>query len=160
MTDSKTILQTVEKFIQQFDNDELDFAEAKNESQQNTLDSLAKAITAFKVSSKDLKSVNSELDISLFKRSMEDRTRIRSNYSMALSNLSQLIIKAKMNKLFFDKKESPELTNMKNLNSILTTQKNQLQTVLDKIFEEYPVIREKYKPLLKSNIVKEEGRVE
>lgn len=70
------------------------------------------------------------------------------------------VVKAKMNKLFFDKKESPELTNMKNLNSILTTQKNQLQTVLDKIFEEYPVIREKYKPLLKSNIVKEEGRVE
>lgn len=158
MTD-KTMLKTVGEFIQKFDNDELDFAEVKNESQQNILDNLAKAVTAFKVSSTDLESTyHPELD-GLFRRSVEDRLNIHTNYNMALSNLHKLIITAKMNKLFFNKKESPELTNMKNLNSKLVIQKNQMQTILDKIFEEYPKIKEKYQKML--NIIKiEEGKVE
>ncbi len=157
MTDSLSTVEKAREFVRKLNNDEYEFAKAENPDQQKALDSLASAANAFEVAERDLYFPNT-----LEKILQEGGTSPHYNYDMALSNLNKFIKIAKINNLYSERSQKnlkEELENMKNLNTKIVSQKAQLQTVLDKIFEEYPKIKEKYEKALKSVKV-EEGKVD
>jgi hypothetical protein len=161
MTESLSPQEKAREFVRKLNNDEYDFAKAENADQQKTLDSLANAANAFEVAERDFKSVDLTLEKVLLQGGYRGDAR-KYNYDMAVSNLNRFIKVAKINKLYSERSQKvtkEELENMKNLNTKLVTQKTQLQTVIDKIFNEYPKIKEKYETFLTSVKI-EEGKIE
>lgn len=154
-----TMEEEVKIFVRQFKNDELDFTKAENDDQQRILTGIISAMDDFERAESDLEFSKTEIGKIVGYQTGEDIGTISEDYGEALRHLSRFIKLAKINKLFSKKGEPPELINMKNLNSKLISQKDQLQKVLDMIFEEYPKIKEKYEKILKSVKV-EEGKVE
>ena len=159
MTEARNTFDIAKEFVSKLNADKFDFSKPENSDQQKIIHDLLNDVDIFEKARKERQ--NEALSQELFGNTNRIRHPMKYSMTDATSNLLKLMRLAKINKLYteHDEENNPTIKSLRNLNSKLINQKDQLQNVVNKIFEEYPRIKEKYKPLL-GTIKIEEGKIE
>lgn len=158
MTEWSDKIERLNSFVKKFNDNRFVYPKNLNSDQQEILKDLVNAVDSFENAYEERKPRDP-----IFDRLLNSRNPrvFKYNYDTAVSNLSKLIKIAEISGLLIDpeKEDPPAIKTLKDLNTKLINQENQLRTVLDDIFEKYPKIKENYQPLL-GNVRVEEGKVD